>query len=81
MVHPETALQVTGEALIRGCVTVRGFHNYAPRHLSAAVDFLAENVERLPWEKVVSPAFPLDRLHDALAAAFSRQWHRVAVEP
>ena len=35
MVHPETKLDLTGEAILRKCITVRGVHNYAPQHLAA----------------------------------------------
>src|SRR5262249_42976161 len=66
MVHPESALDLTGEAVIRKCLTVRGVHNYAPRHLSASLEFLAEHHTRLPFEELISPPLPLDRLADAL---------------
>ncbi len=81
MVHPESALQVTGESLIRGCLTVRGFHNYAPRHLDAAVDFLRRERDAYPWERLVSPPFPLSELNEAFAEAAGRRWHRVSVRP
>ena len=78
MVHPESALSLTGEAIIRGCVTLRGFHNYAPRHLDRAVDFLKET--SMPWAMLVSPSMPLDRLEKAFELAASREWARVAVQ-
>ena len=78
MVHPDSAIQITGEAIIRGCVTLRGFHNYAPRHLDRAVAFLRE-AQALPWASIVSPPLPLERLDEAFALAASRRWGRVAV--
>jgi hypothetical protein len=81
MVHPESALNITGEAIIRRCLTIRGFHNYAPRHLDAAIAFLLQHRKRHPWTELVSPARPLTRLNEAFAEAGSHRWHRVAVSP
>ena len=78
LVHPDSQLDITGEALVRGWVTLRGVHNYAPRHLEKAITFLGENTS-LPWASLVSPVQPLERLDAALALAESRQWARVAV--
>jgi threonine dehydrogenase-like Zn-dependent dehydrogenase len=81
MVHPQSALDITGEAIIRGCVTLRGFHNYAPRHLDAAIEFLRQEHKTFPWAELVSPPWPLARLDEAFAEAAGRRWHRVAVAP
>lgn len=81
MVHPETALDLTGEAVLRKCLTIRGVHNYAPRHLAAGLDFLAKNYDRFPFAELTSPAMPLEQLNEALALTRGRQWQRVAVRP
>jgi threonine dehydrogenase-like Zn-dependent dehydrogenase len=81
MVHPETKLELTGEAILRKCVTVRGVHNYAPGHLAAGLEFLAANRAQLPFEKLVSPPLPLEKLNDAIALTRERVWQRVAVQP
>jgi len=78
MVHPESALDITGEAIIRGCVSMRGFHNYAPRHLDRAIEFLGGS--SMPWESLVSPPLPLEQIEDGFALAASRRWARVAVK-
>jgi threonine dehydrogenase-like Zn-dependent dehydrogenase len=77
MVHPDSALNITGEAIIRGCVSLRGFHNYAPRHLDLAVAFLGAS--SLPWFSLVSPPLSLERLDEGFALAATRRWARVAV--
>jgi threonine dehydrogenase-like Zn-dependent dehydrogenase len=79
MVHPDTALNLTGEAIIRGCVTLRGVHNYGPRHLHAAVAFLQQHGS-LPWASILSPPLPLAKIDEAFALAATRRWLRVAVE-
>jgi threonine dehydrogenase-like Zn-dependent dehydrogenase len=81
MVHPETKLDLTGEAVLRKCITVRGVHNYAPEHLRTALDFLAQNHSRLPFAKLVSPPLPLEKLSDAFALTRERVWQRVSVQP
>ncbi len=77
MVHPESELGITGEAIVRGCVVLRGFHNYAPRHLERAVAFLKRST--LPWGSLVSPPVPLGRLEEGFALSATRRWARVAV--
>lgn len=81
MVHPDTRLDLTGEQVIRKCLTIRGTHNYAPRHLAAAVEFLAMRGSELPWANIVSPPLALGELEAALELARSGQWPRVAIRP
>ena len=78
MVHPDSALGLTGEAVVRGCLTLRGIHNYGPRHLEAAFAFLEKNAS-LPWASLVSPPLRLRRLDEAFALAASKLWARAAV--
>jgi threonine dehydrogenase-like Zn-dependent dehydrogenase len=81
MVHPETKLDLTGEAVLRKCLTLHGVHNYAPQHLASGLDFLAQNHTRLPFEKLTSPALPLEQLNEGFDLTRSRQWQRVAIRP
>ncbi|MGA2751689.1 MAG: zinc-binding dehydrogenase [Verrucomicrobiota bacterium] len=81
LVHPESHLGLTGEIIIRKCLTIQGTHNYAPVHLGAAVEFLKCRGRSLPWERLVSPPFPLESLELALTLARSGNWPRVAIRP
>ena len=81
MVHPESKLDLTGEDLIRKCLTVVGVHNYAPQHLDEAVRFLGETWGRYPYERLVSRPYSLAELPAALHVARRGNWHRVAVQP
>lgn len=81
MVHPDSRLDLTGEAIIRKCLTIRGTHNYAPRHLQQAVDFLTRHAGDWPWESLVSTPFPLTQLEAAFHLARSGRWPRVSVDP
>ncbi len=81
MVHPETRLDLTGEDVLRKCLTVRGVHNYAPRHLVAGLDFLAQSHRQLPFEKLTGPALTLARLGEGIELTRGRGWPRVAIAP
>jgi putative phosphonate catabolism associated alcohol dehydrogenase len=81
MVHPDTRFELTGETVVRKCLTLRGTHNYAPRHLQAAVDFLAAHCHALPWDSLVSEPLPLARLGEAFRLAQTGRWARVSVVP
>ncbi len=81
MVHPDTRLELTGEAVIRRCLRIRGVHNYAPRHLREAVEFLRIYRDAHPWDRLVSPPLPLAQLGRAFDLARTARWARVAVDP
>ncbi|WAC18731.1 zinc-binding dehydrogenase [Luteolibacter sp. SL250] len=81
MVHPETRLDLTGEAVVRKCLTVRGVHNYQPRHLAQALAFLEGTKDTLPYGKLVSPPLPLSALDEAFEMTRRREWLRVSVKP
>lgn len=67
-VFPTDPVPILPEKLVRGCLTLRGVHNYAPRHLHAALNFLAANHRKYPLASLVSAWQPLDAL-DALVAS------------
>ena len=80
MVHPGTQLEgVTGEQIIRKCLTIRGVHNYAPRHLDEAMAFLERTASRFPYESLVSPPFALRDLEAAVRTATQRRYLRVSI--
>jgi putative phosphonate catabolism associated alcohol dehydrogenase len=81
LVHPDSRLDVTGEVIIRKCLTIQGAHNYAPDDLGAAVEFLKNRGQNLPWDRLISPPLPLQSLDEAMAVARSGRWPRVAVRP
>lgn len=82
MVHPDSQLSsLTGETIIRKCLTIRGVHNYTPWNLEEAVHFLDEFKDELPFESVLSPStFKLAELGAAVDEAFSGAHCRVVVD-
>ena len=58
-----------------------GIHNYGPRHLEQAVEFLSNTVDKYPYDELVSPSFDLDQMNEAVELALSKKYLRVCVEP
>lgn len=81
LVHPESALELTGETFIRKCLTMIGLHNYAPAHLQRGIAFLEQHAAKYPWDRLVSSPHPLTALDAAFACAQDRRWARVAIAP
>lgn len=68
-VSPGPPVELDPERVVRGLHTVVGVHNYAPRHLAAAVDFLAAEHARFPFAELTAGPWALDDLDAAFAAA------------
>jgi putative phosphonate catabolism associated alcohol dehydrogenase len=81
LVFPGAALAFDGDLLVRHALTLRGVHNYLPRHLVEAVDFAARHGACLPLRDLVESRFPLDRLDEAFQVAAERRALRVGVVP
>lgn len=79
-VTPGPVLNVDPEQVVRRWWTITGVHNYEPRHLHEAVDFLAQTVDRYPWPDLVTPPVPLEQIELALHPAPGSAL-RVAVAP
>jgi threonine dehydrogenase-like Zn-dependent dehydrogenase len=68
-VFPGPDTRINMERIVRRMITIRGIHNYAPRHLEAAVSFLAEHGRHVPLAEMVSEWFDLADHVNALKAA------------
>jgi alcohol dehydrogenase len=80
-VSPTPAVSLDPQQFVRRMLTLRGVHNYQPRHLQTALDFLAGAGRNYPWASLIAATFPLDRAEDAFAAALANLGRRVAVIP
>eukprot|EP00930_Biecheleria_cincta_P046989 TRINITY_DN32500_c0_g1_i1.p1 TRINITY_DN32500_c0_g1~~TRINITY_DN32500_c0_g1_i1.p1 ORF type:complete len:401 (+),score=50.14 TRINITY_DN32500_c0_g1_i1:72-1274(+) len=82
MVHPDSQLSsLTGETIIRKCLTIRGVHNYTPWNLEDAVHFLNEFRHELPLDAVLSPSkYTLKDINAAFEEAHAGQHCRVVVD-
>ncbi|MGW1739857.1 zinc-binding dehydrogenase [Nocardia sp. NPDC001965] len=79
-VAPGPAVSLDPEAVVRGWRTVTGVHNYEPRHLVRAVEFLTRTHDSLPWRGLVADPVGLDAIATVLGPP-SRAILRAAVAP
>jgi len=78
-VFPAAPVAFSMDTLVRRNLTVSGIHNYGPRHLLKAVQFLEAAGSRFPFDSLVSGWFALGDTPAALAAAMNPSCIRVGV--
>jgi threonine dehydrogenase-like Zn-dependent dehydrogenase len=82
MVHPQSKLEISGEQIIRKCLTIRGIHNYEAKHLKQSVDFLERTINNYPYDKLVhAKHFKLEELTEAIEMAKKKVYPRICVLP
>jgi hypothetical protein len=69
------------EMVVRRMLTIRGVHNYTPRDLATALDFLDGPGEAYPFTGLVGRTFRLDEVEQAFVYAHAHPGSRVAVVP
>jgi alcohol dehydrogenase len=72
-------LPVDPEQIVRRMITIRGVHNYHPRDLRAAVDFLAGLGSRFPFESLIVENYSLWQVEAAFRSAHAHPGERVCV--
>ena len=81
LVNPGARFTLDGNDILRGWITITGVHNYHPRHLIQALDFVMSNRERFPFAEIVDSKFSLDQMDEAFARAADRSVLRAAIVP
>jgi len=81
VVNPQALVTLDANLLLRKMLTLRGVHNYHPRNLIEALDFVVANRTRFPFHELVDGKYPLDRVGDAMADAAARRVLRAAIIP
>lgn len=61
-VAPGPELSLSPERIVRSWLSLAGVHNYEPRHLQQAVDFLQRTAGRFDWSAVIAAPLPLAEL-------------------
>jgi len=79
-VTPNTALDITGEQVVRKCATLVGIHNYCGEDLEDAVKFLERTKLKPQLRALVSEALPLSEFEKALALALEGAFQRVLLD-
>lgn len=80
-VFPAAPVPIALEQLVRRHLTLRGIHNYGPRHLRQAVEFLDRSHERYPFSELVAQWMPLTEIDRAFERAGDLDAIRVGVAP
>lgn len=81
LVNPDSNFSLDGNDILRKWITLKGVHNYHPRHLIQALDFVMSNRDRFPFGEIVDSKFSLDELDEAFARATDRTVLRAAIVP
>jgi len=81
VVNPGAEVTLDANLLLKKMLTLRGVHNYHPRNLAEALDFVVANRERYPFHDLVDGTYPLERVDQAMADAAERRVLRAAIVP
>jgi len=81
MTTPCEPVTLDPHQLMRRMLTIRGLHNYVPRDLVAAVDFLEEHAASLPFSRLHGGSFRLEEIDRAFRIAAASPGTRIAVIP
>ena len=81
IVTPDAHVSIDANMFVKKWVTLRGIHNYHPRHLIQALDFVVTNRDRFPFKDIVDSTFSLDQLDEAFKRASERTVLRAAIVP
>ena len=81
LVSPNANFSIDGNYILKHWLTIRGIHNYHPRHLIEALDFVMANRCRFPFSKIVDSKFSLEQIGEAFKKASERTVLRAAIVP
>jgi len=81
VVNPGAMVMIDANQILRRCLTLSGVHNYHPRHLLQALEFLVANRNRFPFHDLVDARYPLERIQDAFDDAAQQRVLRAAIVP
>ncbi|OYW28865.1 MAG: alcohol dehydrogenase, partial [Chthoniobacter sp. 12-60-6] len=80
-VFPGPPVSVLPEQVVRRQWTIRGIHNYQPRHLAVAIDFLTAQQQHYPFAELVSRWLPLSSIAEALELSRQPEMIRIGIMP
>ncbi|MGH8721453.1 MAG: hypothetical protein ACREU4_05685, partial [Burkholderiales bacterium] len=81
VVNPGSFVRIDANLLLRKLVTLRGVHNYHPRNLVEALDFVVANRARFPFHDLVDGKYRLEDVGRAMKDAEERRVLRAAIVP
>lgn len=80
-VFPSEPVPVDPEMLIRKVITIRGLHNYNTEDFRQAVAHLEKHYGDFPFDSLVNPLLPLNKLGEAFEAYKKKDTYRVGIIP
>lgn len=81
IVTPHAEITLDANEIVKKCITLVGVHNYHPRHLLQAADFVAGHRDRFPFKDLVESKFHLTEIQMAFERASDRSVLRAAIVP
>ncbi len=81
LVNPDAFVRIDANQILRKLITLSGVHNYHPRHLIQALDFVHTNRRRFPFHDLVDGKYSLDEVGQAMQDAADRKVLRAAIVP
>jgi len=81
VVNPDSFVNIDVNQILRKLITLRGVHNYHPRNLAEAMDFVQANRKRFPFHDLVDGKYRLDQVGQAMKDAEERRVLRAAIIP
>lgn len=81
VVNPDANVTIDVNRILRKLITLRGVHNYHPRNLIEALDFVHANRKRFPFHELVDGKYRLDQVGKAMQDAAERRVLRAAIVP
>ena len=81
VVNPDSFVKIDANQILRKLVTLRGVHNYHPRNLVEALEFVRANRKRFPFHDLVDGKYTLEQVGQAMKDAEERKVLRAAIIP
>lgn len=81
VVNPDAFVRIDVNQILRKLVTLRGVHNYHPRNLVEALDFVQASRGRFPFHELVDGKYRLEQVGQAMKDAEERRVLRAAIIP
>jgi len=80
-VFPKEPVPFALDRIVRRNLSIAGVHNYAPRNLRQAVDFLSASAVKYPFASLVSAWYPFTQIERAVEHASSGKAIRIGIKP
>lgn len=81
MVSPGATVTLDANRFVKKMITLKGIHNYHPRHLIEALDFVTQHKSQFPFVELVDGQYSLDNVTQAMSDASSQRVLRAAIVP